>query len=102
MIEFNLGGVGFKVDKVEDLRRLVEQRLLDQVINILYSTYVQHVRELKSKFLEKNLGFATNEGETEEESDDQLDINSMFEGLEFFEDDDYSEDDYDNDDEDDE
>jgi hypothetical protein len=38
MIEFNLGGVGFKVDKVEDLRRLVEQRLLDQVINILYST----------------------------------------------------------------
>jgi hypothetical protein len=85
MIEFHIHNVGFRVDSVEDLKRLVDEQLLEKVVGTLYSVYVSNTENDRNRFREKNLGFVVEDEICDD--DEELDIEGLLEGLQLLEDD---------------
>jgi hypothetical protein len=75
MIEFYIDNVGFKVDKVDDLKQLIEQHLLTAIMDALYAV-TELDSEIDINFGDKNLGFNIGDDdeydEEEEDEDDEL------------------------------
>jgi hypothetical protein len=65
MLEFYIDNVGFKVESIDALKRLIEEDLVDDVVNILVNIFVMQNSEID--FVpDSNMGFSFGDEEDEE------------------------------------